>query len=132
MKTLFLMTFLTAQFLGLHLPTDITTTNPKKATLCFEATTIDYGIIKKGSDPVRIFKFSNTGQAPLLIIDAKGSCGCTVPTFPSEALPSGTSGEISVRYDTNRVGVFQKNITITSNAGEPVILKIIGEVKETM
>ena len=50
--------------------------------MTFQTTTIDYGKIEKGSDKVRKFAFTNTGNEPLVIKSAKGSCGCTVPTYP--------------------------------------------------
>lgn len=105
--------------------------HPKEAfaKMTFESTTMDYGIVSKGSEPTRTFTFKNTGNAPLLITDAKASCGCTVPSFPQGAIMPGESSAITVRYDTNRVGVISKSITIASNTGEPVILKITGEVK---
>ncbi|MBK8887967.1 MAG: DUF1573 domain-containing protein [Saprospiraceae bacterium] len=122
----FLLSFVTFQLVG-----QPSNNNPKEAfaKMTFAATTVDYGIISKGSEPTRTFNFKNTGNAPLLITDAKASCGCTVPTFPKDAIMPGESSTITVRYDTNRIGVISKSITITSNAGEPVVLKITGEVK---
>ncbi len=122
----FLLSFVTFQLVG-----QPSNNNPKEAfaKMTFAATTVDYGIISKGSEPTRTFNFKNTGNAPLLITDAKASCGCTVPTFPKDAIMPGESSTITVRYDTNRLGVISKSITITSNAGEPVVLKITGEVK---
>ena len=99
--------------------------------LTFKTLTLDYGTIHKGDDPLRKFTFTNTGDEALLIISAKGSCGCTVPTFPVEAIAPGLSSAIEVRYDTNRVGQINKTITVTSNAGEIVTLKITGEVMAT-
>lgn len=97
----------------------------------FEMTTVDYGTIEQGSDPYRFFKFTNTGNAPLVITNAKGSCGCTVPTYPKEPVPPGESGEIKVRYDTNRVGPFTKRVTLTTNVGdEPIVLTIKGKVEK--
>ncbi len=122
----FLLSIVTFQLVG-----QPSNNNPKEAfaKMTFTATTVDYGIISKGSEPTRTFNFKNTGNAPLLITDAKASCGCTVPTFPKDAIMPGESSTITVRYDTNRIGVISKSITITSNAGEPVVLKITGEVK---
>ena len=101
------------------------------AEMVFEETTLDYGTIEQGSDPYRFFKFSNTGNAPLVITNAKGSCGCTVPTYPKEAILPGHDGEIKVRYDTNRVGPFTKRVTLTTNVGEePVVLTIKGKVEQ--
>lgn len=98
--------------------------------MTFEALEIDYGTIEKGADPYRVFAFTNTGNEPLLISNARGSCGCTVPTWPKQAIPPGATGEIKVRYDTNRVGPFQKRVTLTTNAGDqPVVLTIKGKVE---
>jgi hypothetical protein len=99
-------------------------------TMAFDVTTVDYGTIDKGADPVRKFKFTNTGNEPLIIKTAKGSCGCTVPTYPKEPIMPGESNVIEVRYDTQRVGAFTKNVTITTNeASDTHMLTIKGEVK---
>jgi hypothetical protein len=93
-----------------------TTTGP---VMKFETLEINYGDILQGkqSDPeaVRVFKFTNTGNEPLIISNAKGSCGCTVPSYPKEAILPGKSASIEVRYDIARLGPFQKNVTITTN-----------------
>jgi len=95
----------------------------------FESTTVDYGVIEQDSDPYRYFKFTNTGDAPLVITNAKGSCGCTVPTWPKEAIAPGETGEIKVRYATNRLNKFTKSITLTTNEENPTRkLTIKGEV----
>jgi len=97
----------------------------------FEATTVDYGSIEQGADPYRVFKFKNTGEEPLVIKHAKGSCGCTVPTYPKEPILPGETGEIKVRYDTNRVGPFNKTVTLTTNAvDERMTLIIKGKVEK--
>jgi hypothetical protein len=95
-----------------------------------EITTIDYGTIEKGGDPIRKFKFTNTGNEPLIIKSAKGSCGCTVPTYPQEPIMPGESANIDVRYDTQRVGMFTKTVTLTTNeTSDTHTLTIKGEVK---
>lgn len=95
-----------------------------------EQTTIDYGTIEKGGDPIRKFKFTNTGNEPLIIKTAKGSCGCTVPTYPKEPIMPGESNVIEVRYDTQRVGMFTKTVTLTTNeTSDTHTLTIKGEVK---
>lgn len=98
--------------------------------MTFEKTTIDYGKISHGSDGVRIFKFVNTGEAPLVIQNAVGSCGCTVPTYSKEPIMPGESSEIKVKYDTQRQGAFTKNVTVTTNSksGSTETLTIKGEV----
>ena len=97
----------------------------------FENDVIDYGDIAANSDGNRTFKFKNIGKSPLIITAVKGSCGCTVPTKPEEPIMPGESGEIKVKYATNRIGPFSKTVTITSNAYEPtVILKVKGRVLE--
>lgn len=99
-------------------------------TIQFETLDINYGTIEKGSDPMREFHFTNTGNAPLIISNAQGSCGCLVPTWPREPIMPGQSGVINARYDTQRVGPFTKYITLTTNVTgqETVRLTVHGEV----
>ena len=99
------------------------------ATIDFESKVVDYGTIEHKSDGVRKFAFTNNGTEPLIIKKAKGSCGCTVPTWPKEPIAPGATAEIGVKYATTRVGKFTKTITLTTNASKkPVILTIKGEV----
>lgn len=101
----------------------------KAAKIEFKDTTIDYGTIEKGADGVRVFEFTNTGNAPLIISNVKSSCGCTVPKKPDGPIAPGETGEIQVKYDTNRVMPIRKTITVMSNADTPTVaLKIKGEV----
>jgi len=86
------------------------------AKIDFVKETHDYGTIKNGSDGTCTFEFKNTGNAPLIISNAKGSCGCTVPEWPKEPIAPGAKASIKVKYDTSRAGVINKNVTITSNA----------------
>ena len=98
-------------------------------TIDFVSKVVDYGTIEHNADGARKFVFTNNGTEPLLIKNAKGSCGCTVPTWPREAIAPGATAEIGVEYATNRVGKFTKTITLTTNASKkPVILTIKGEV----
>ena len=104
-------------------------TSDKIGEFSFESDVIDYGSIQKDADGVRVFKFTNTGDAPIVITNAKGSCGCTVPTYSQNVIAPGDAGEISVKYATNRIGVFTKTVTLTSNASEASkVLRIKGEV----
>ena len=99
------------------------------STIDFVSKVVDYGIIEHNADGARKFVFTNNGTEDLIIKNAKGSCGCTVPTWPREAIAPGTTAEIGVKYATNRVGKFTKTITLTTNASKkPVILTIKGEV----
>ncbi len=101
----------------------------KVAKIEFKETTIDYGTIEKGADGVRIFEFTNTGDAPLIISKVSSSCGCTIPKKPEEPIMPGKTGEIEVKYDTNRVNPIRKTITVMSNADTPTVaLKIKGLV----
>ncbi len=100
------------------------------ATIDFESKVVDYGTIEHNADGARKFVFTNNGTEPLIIKNAKGSCGCTVPTWPREPIAAGETAEIGVKYATNRVGKFTKTITLTTNASKkPVILTVKGEVK---
>jgi hypothetical protein len=86
------------------------------AEISFDKSTHDYGQIEKSANGECVFVFTNTGNQPLKISNAKGSCGCTVPQWPREEIAPGATGEIRVRYDTKRVGVINKSVTIQSNA----------------
>ena len=87
----------------------------------FEEETHDFGDLMQGGDASYVFKFTNNGSADLLISRAKGSCGCTVPKWSTDAVPPGGEGEIRVQYDSNRIGGINKSVTINSNAvNEPV------------
>ena len=100
-----------------------------QAEITFKSDTIDYGEIAKGSDGIRVFEFTNTGDAPLIISEVKSSCGCTVPKKPDGPIGPGESNTIQVKYDTNRVGPIRKTITVYSNATEPIYaIKIKGKV----
>jgi Protein of unknown function (DUF1573) len=94
--------------------------------------TIDYGTVTKNTDNgVRVFEFTNTGTEPLIITDVKSTCGCTVPTKPTEPILPGKTGKIEVKYNMNP-GPIRKTITVESNAtnyeGGMVPLKIKGTV----
>lgn len=97
----------------------------------FETKLIDYGDIEFDSDGKRVFKFKNVGTSPLIFNRISSSCGCTVPKRPEKPIQPGESGEIEVEYDTKRVGIFMKAVTINSNAKTPnIILRIKGKVLE--
>lgn len=97
-----------------------------------ENNTIDYGTVKKSTDNgVRVFEFVNIGDQPLVITNAKSSCGCTVPSKPEAPVMPGQTGKIEVKYNMNP-GKISKVITVESNATNVdngvVALKIKGEV----
>ena len=91
----------------------------------------DYGSITQGDDGNCKFTVTNNGKEPLIISLCKGSCGCTVPVCPQEPIAPGETAEITVKYNTNKVGPINKSVTITSNAtNEPrKIVRIKGNVK---
>jgi hypothetical protein len=94
--------------------------------------TIDYGTVTKETDSgIRTFIFKNTGDAPLIITNVQSTCGCTVPTKPTEPILPGMTDKIDVKYNMNP-GPIRKTITVESNAvnveGGKIALKIKGEV----
>lgn len=76
----------------------------------------DYGTIAQGANGECAFTVTNTGDAPLIITNCKGSCGCTVPKCDTAPIAPGQKSVITVRYDTKRTGPINKSVTITSNA----------------
>lgn len=96
--------------------------------------TIDYGKVTKATDTgIRVFEFTNTGDAPLIITNVLSTCGCTVPTKPEAPILPGKKGKIEVKYNM-ATGPIRKTITVESNAtnyeGGRIALKIKGEVVE--
>lgn len=78
--------------------------------------THDFGTIAEGDIAEHTFKFTNTGEAPLIISNASASCGCTVPSWPKEPIPVGGTGEILVKFNSsNKPGVQNKTVSITAN-----------------
>jgi len=105
--------------------------NANAPQITFNQETIDYGVIKKASNGEREFIFKNTGKEPLIITNCVGSCGCTVPIWPKTPIAPGEKASIKVKYDTQRIGNFQKTVTVTSNAAAPTkVLTIKGNVED--
>lgn len=97
--------------------------------MTLESNTVDYGTIKQHGEPLRKVKFTNTGTEPLVIKNARGSCGCTVPTWPKEPIMPGAEAEIEIRYATNRLGKINKTVKITTNeGGDPHVIKVVGNI----
>src|SRR5690606_24264034 len=101
----------------------------KAAKIEFKTDVIDYGTIEKGADGVRVSEFTNTGNAPLIISKVHSSCGYTATKQPEGPIQADETGQIEVKYDTNRVMPIRKTITVISDAGTPpVALKIKRDV----
>lgn len=90
----------------------------KVAKISFEEEEFDFGTIDRGTRVEHLFKFKNTGEGPLLILDAKSSCGCTVPTWTKEAIAPGEEGELLVKFDGSGQNQVTKTITLTTNTNE--------------
>ncbi|MCD7817028.1 MAG: DUF1573 domain-containing protein [Bacteroides sp.] len=98
------------------------------AQIYFEKTTHDFGIFYEDQPKVTCkFKFTNTGDGPLVIHQAMASCGCTVPKYPKEPIRPGETGEITVTYDgTGKFpGHFRKTVTLRTNAKDEITRLII-------
>lgn len=97
--------------------------------MTFEDDKVDYGTIEQHGEPLRVLKFTNTGTEPLVIKNARGSCGCTVPKWKKEPIMPGETSELEIRYATNRLGKINKKVTVTTNeGGEPHVIKVIGNI----
>lgn len=92
----------------------------KYAQATFPNKTHDFGQIQESNGPVSCtFEFINTGDKPLIIIDAVASCGCTRPEYPSKPIKPGKKGKIKVTYNpSGRPGAFSKTIKVKTNGRE--------------
>jgi hypothetical protein len=104
--------------------------DPNAGVFKFKEEVHDYGHVAEGPLAETDFEFKNVGKSPIVISNAQGSCGCTVPKWPQEPILPGKKGIIHVAYTTSgRQGPIDKSITITSNAQQsPMVLKIKGYV----
>lgn len=85
-------------------------------SMTFEEPTFDFGTVTDGEVVTHTFSFTNTGEEPLIISDAKGSCGCTVPSKPTAPIAPGEEGEITVQFNSkNKVGDRNQKVTVTAN-----------------
>ena len=92
-----------------------TPTGPTTA-ISFDESTFDFGDVNEGESVSHVYTFTNTGNEPLVISNAKGSCGCTVPKWPKTPIPPGETGEIQVEFNSKgKSGKQTKRVTITAN-----------------
>jgi hypothetical protein len=101
-------------------------------TVQFDATDYDFGSVKEGEKVKHSYTFKNTGSEPLIISSAKGSCGCTVPKWPSEPIAPGGTGQIDVEFDSKgKPGKQTKRVTVTANTvPAQMFLNITGNVEK--
>ena len=101
-----------------------------KPEITFEETNFDFGTIKEGSKVTHAFKFKNTGKADLIIGDARGNCGCTVPKYPTQPIEPGERGVIDVEFNSaGKHGKQNKTVSLVTNSiPSTKILTITGEV----
>ena len=112
-------------------PTATPAPDPNAGKFKFEEETHDYGEVMEGPLAEYDFEFKNVGKSPIIISEAHGSCGCTVPKWPQEPILPKHKGVIHVSYNTaGRIGPISKDVIITSNAQQnPMRLHITGSVK---
>ena len=100
-------------------------------TIKYDEDSFDFGVTDEGEVVKHEFKFKNSGNEPLLISNCKGSCGCTVPTWPKEPIPPGGTAAIHVEFNSKgKPGNQSKRITVTANTvPTETFLEIKGTVK---
>ncbi|WP_205685667.1 DUF1573 domain-containing protein [Flavipsychrobacter stenotrophus] len=103
----------------------------RKPTMDFKDTVHEFGTIHQGESVTHEFTFTNNGKTPLLITNASGSCGCTVPVYPHDPVAPGKTEVIKVTFNSAGKGGHQeKSVTITTNTVRSIhMLYIKGEVE---
>jgi hypothetical protein len=97
----------------------------------FTETAHDFGTVKQSSPVEYNFVFKNTGMAPLIINNVEKTCGCTTPEYTTQPVAPGKTGKIKVKYDSERVGAFQKSVIVHTNDPDnaTISLKISGVIE---
>ncbi len=106
----------------------------KSPQMVFEVTEHDFGTIDQGTPVEKMFKFTNTGNAPLIITNATSTCGCTVPEYPkNKPIAPGESGELLVKFNGSGKNQVTKTVTVTANTlkgSEQVVIRAFVNAKE--
>ena len=103
--------------------------------MTFAETEFDFGEMEGGTNVEHVFKFTNTGKAPLVIVDAKGSCGCTVPSYSKDPVAPGAEGELLVKFNGSGKNQVSKTVTVTTNTAkgkETLVIKAFVNAKEAV
>jgi hypothetical protein len=109
--------------------TPVTEAKPQAAPMAltkleFLESSFDFGKIDEGKKVEHVFKFKNTGENPLVLQDARASCGCTIPEYTKDTIAPGSEGQMKVIYDSaNKEGQINKTVTVTANT-EPATTDI--------
>lgn len=99
------------------------------AKMDFEEWEYKFDEINQGDVVEHTFNFTNIGDAPLIISNARASCGCTVPEWPKEAIAPGAKSQVHVKFNSRgKRGMQNKSVTITTNYGKEVVY-LKGNVK---
>ena len=133
MKKLVLLIGILVMAAGLVKAQDGKKTATNGPEIQFEQLSHDFGNVEYGGKCEVEFKFTNTGNEPLIIQKPKTSCGCTASSWPKEPILPGASDAIVVTYKTTtKVGNFSKSVTVTSNAlvNSTVVLRIKGAIMD--
>jgi hypothetical protein len=124
---------LSALFLGLFSLAFALTSQSPQPRITFDSTTHNFGEIEQGEQVHAVFKFKNTGNAPLVLHEVNSPCSCTVPSWPKEPIAPGDSSEIKAKFNsTGKMGHITKSISVRHNAeGGFIYLVLTGTVVKT-
>ncbi len=103
----------------------------KQGEVTWDEVSIDLGSVKQYKQQTATFKMTNTGGKSIIITNAKGSCGCTEISYPKHPIAPGRSAKITVLFDAEDAGTFNKTITLTMNIEKSIQeLHLSGEVEK--
>jgi hypothetical protein len=130
MKKSILTAFSILAITGYAIAQQFQTESQERPNATFETFFYDFGAIKEGDMATYDFKFTNTGNAPLIIQSVVAQCGCTTPEWSRDTITPGGTGRVRAVYNSNqRPGIFEKSVTVKTNApGNDIVLRIKGDV----
>lgn len=130
MKKLLILIFMAGLFQTAFAQEELVTEGP---AISFKEKLYDFGVINRGDTVEYTFHFENVGIAPLKILSARGSCGCTVPSYSKDEIAPGEKGEVFVRFNSaGKSGMQNKTVTLVTNVADKtkkqVVLTLRGRV----
>ena len=129
-KILFILCVLSTPLFAQHLASNRSASTSSLPVFSWTMTVHDFGKIPVNKPVTHEFRFTNSGNSPLIISSVQASCGCTVTDYSKDPIAPGGEGFVKATYNAATVGIFTKTVTVNANSQQSAVkLMIKGEVE---